>query len=141
MDGEIDPAGFVSETGQTERTKPGVDLFEVFETSTDVIEVDPLGHDRFRALRNDGPLRGLVELRIGVDPANLRLLTTERGGDADHVDRNFQLAAEIRALVESVDVVARLVADDDDHHVAFAFTGQPIDFPQFLKIGRRLEDG
>ena len=85
------------------------------------------------------PLRRLIEIRIGIDVLDVGRLAAERRRHADHVHGHFVFAAHIDRGIERVDVVARFVGEDDDHHVA-PRPGQPMVAKLFGQKADRLKD-
>ena len=63
----------------------------------------------------------MVELRVGIDPLHESLLTTERGGDTDHVNRHLVATADLDRLFEPLLVGSRFVSERDEHHVPLGF--------------------
>ncbi len=86
-------------------------------------ELHVLGQGRFGPLIDWQILAAI--LRIGIDVLDECLPLSERRRHADHVDRHGVALANVDRRFQAILVIARLVRDDDQHHIA-AWAGRAI---------------
>ena len=120
MDAEIGSARFSTEFRQPIGPEARVDRL-VGQTATP--HPHHLRRQRFRPLLHHGPLLLRGEGRIEFHIFHLHLTHAKRRGNAHDKHRNAQRATELPGLVCGRIVVAHLIGEHDNHHVAFRHRG------------------